>query len=183
MKLIKNVDIMENKKMIVWLNIATLPLLVLFLFLFGLFATRIAPFSTDLAGEFSIGGMFGELVFFFLLILLHEGIHGFFFKVFNPKGKVKFGFKNGFAYATSPQSFYKKGQFAVISLSPFVLISAGLMGLFGLELLSVFSFVFLASLHAAACVGDFYFTYLLATAPKSSLVEDTETGINFYVNE
>ena len=66
------------------------------------------------------------MVAYFILIIIHELIHGAFFKLFDPKGKVKFGFKNGVAYATSPHSFYSKGKFAIILLAPFLGISVGL---------------------------------------------------------
>ena len=116
------------------------------------------------------------------LIIFHELIHGIFFKLFNKEGKVKFGFKNGLAYATSPNSFYSRWQFLLILLAPFVLITLILWLLYAYREISPYAFVWLASFHGSACIGDFYFCYLVTKAPAHSYVEDTEQGINFYSN-
>ncbi|MGX7197539.1 DUF3267 domain-containing protein [Enterococcus olivae] len=181
MKQIQSINLMEDKKLIVRLNLASLPLMVVFFILFtGVSLLK----DTSTQHSFSLLTSFLGLVLLFLLIIIHELIHGFFFKLFNPEGKVKFGFKNGLAYATSPHSYYSKGQFSIISLAPFVLITSSLMLVFfTTDWLSPSSFILQSSLHAAACVGDFYFIYLLLKAPKQALIEDTEQGINFYLKE
>lgn len=177
MKLIREINLINNKKLVIWLNVATIPLVVAFLALFTVLASKVVPYTHN---DFSGWGMLAFLALFFLLIVIHEGIHGLFFKVFNPKGKVKFGLKNGMAYATSPQSFYTKVRFAWISLAPFTLITLGLFILLLLRVMPVFYFVLMAAVHGASCIGDFYWIWLLIRAPKDALVEDTEQGINFY---
>lgn len=177
MKLIKEINLLTNKKLIIWLNFATIPLVFLFLVLFTLLADRVVSLSY---GSPSLPETIFYLVVFIILIFIHEGIHGIFFKVFNPKGKVKFGFKNGMAYATSPHSLYSKGKFAWIGLAPFVVITTILFILLALKVLPAFYFVLLAAIHGSCCVGDFYWMWLLIRAPKGILVEDTEQGINLY---
>lgn len=176
--LIQEMNLMKNRKVILWLNIATLPLL----FVFGLFFSFVITLFSHNPTESSVllTDLFIFLFSFFLVIIIHEGIHGFFFKLFNPIGKVKFGFKNGMAYATSPNSFYTKKAFTLIILAPFLLISLSLTILVLLGILAPITYVALGSIHASSCVGDFYFIWLLIKAPKSCLVEDTEQGINFY---
>lgn len=178
MKKIKTLNLMENKKMILWLNVASIPLLLIFSLLF--FYVMIISvddstiFITDIPWVW-------VAIWFVVIIMVHEVIHGLFFKLFNPKGKVKFGFKKGMAYATSPNSFYTKVQFVVILLSPFVSITLALyIGLL-LGAITPVAFVFLASVHAGCCVGDFFMSYLLTREPKNVLVEDTEVGFNLYV--
>ncbi|SJN27501.1 hypothetical protein FM115_04070 [Marinilactibacillus psychrotolerans 42ea] len=40
----------------------------------------------------------------------------------------------------------------------------------------------MASLHAAACVGDFYWVFLLSRHLGNILVEDTEQGMTVYLD-
>ncbi|MBC6130401.1 DUF3267 domain-containing protein, partial [Listeria booriae] len=98
-KLIEEINLLESKKLIINLNIVAI-VIVLVLTVLGL------AFS----GGFEIANGFEGVIWlclgYLLSLVIHEGVHGIFFKAFHPEGKVKFGFKNGMAYATSPGSFY-----------------------------------------------------------------------------
>lgn len=177
MELIESINLMDDKKLIRNLNLISIPLFILF---FVLFTVLTMWYREPGETKFTLLEMIIGIVSLVGIIILHELIHGIFFKLFNTKGKVKFGFKNGLAYATSPNSFYSKGKFQIILLEPFVLNTLFLYVLYHLRLLNPYPFVLLASIHASACVGDFYFSYLIVKAPKNSLVEDTEQGISFY---
>lgn len=186
MTLLKEYNLMKNKKVIFWLNVAAIPLF----FLFSAFFTFIVSLffgTNDLGYTLSIDNQASSLfsfifffVLFFIIIVLHELIHGMFFKLFNPQGKVRFGFKNGMAYATSPNSYYLKNRFMIICLAPFFFITTGLLLLLSLGLITKFFFVFYASLHASSCVGDFYWVFLLSRYKGNILVEDTENGMTVY---
>lgn len=184
MTLIKAYNLMENKKVIFWLNVVSIPLIFLFIFLF---TTLLYVFYGNedfgISMNFDLMGFVLFLVFFFLLIVVHELIHGAFFKLFHPEGKVKFGFKNGMAYATSPNSFYTRGQFILICLAPFVLISSALMGYALFSLNTSVPLIFLASCHAASCVGDFYWVYLISKQGGNIRVQDTEVGMSIYLKD
>lgn len=177
MKLMKEVNIIEDKKMIWRLNVASVILMIIFFVLFQSLARFI---NNNAAAEETIAELFFGSLAMIGLLVLHELIHGVFFKVFNPKQKVKFGFKNGMAYATSPNSYYPKNQYLWIAAAPFVVITLLLVVLFAVNFLSEFLFVLLASIHAAGCVGDFYYLYLLSKYPKDIQVKDTEKGIELY---
>ncbi|WP_249934236.1 DUF3267 domain-containing protein [Marinilactibacillus psychrotolerans] len=184
MTLIKEYNLIENKKAIFWLNMASIPLFIFFLILFIMY-TYIFLENKDYSFSLNNGSFIGFILFFllyFLLIVFHELIHGLFFKVFKKDRKVKFGFKNGFAYATSPHSFYSKGKFIWICLTPFTFITLILLSAVSLGFIPVNLFVNMASLHAAACVGDFYWVFLLSRHPGNILVEDTEQGMTVYLN-
>ena len=181
MKLIKKINFMEEKKYVLGLNVAGLLLIFPFSMLFAKLTQLI--FRAD-HYDFSGLDLAYLLVFTFILVVIHEYIHGFFFKFFGKgKAKVKFGFKNGMAYATSPGTFYHRKDFLVIGLAPFVLISLFLTLLAMLGLLSSTLYMPLASLHAAGCVGDFYIALLLLGQTDDILVEDTEVGMNLYQKE
>lgn len=178
--IVQKIELINNKKIIVLLNFLSILTLLLAVPFFILFAnlgelTKIIGFSTD-----SLLDIVLLLFLFFITIIIHELIHAFFMKLFDKNGKVKFGFKNGMAYATSPSSFYNKIHFTIISLAPFILITITLNLLYYLGIISPFVYVSVASIHTSGCVGDFYWVYLIKKAPANSLIEDTETGINFY---
>ncbi|MBC1863104.1 DUF3267 domain-containing protein [Listeria welshimeri] len=171
-KLIEEINLLESKKLIINLNIVAI-VIVLVLTVLGL----------DFSGGFEIANGFEGVIWlclgYLLSLVIHEGVHGIFFKAFHPEGKVKFGFKNGMAYATSPGSFYTKSQFFIISIAPFIVLT----GLFiFLRFLGVNEAVIylIFALHTSGCVGDFYYCILLLNRPTGILVEDTEKGINFY---
>ena len=176
-RLLESINLMGNKKLILWLNIASIPLMIV---LFLLFLIMPVMDGRAINQEFDFMSLLLFFVAVFGLLIIHELIHGMCFKVFNPQGTVKFGFKNGMAYATSPNSYYTKRQFSIICLAPFILLSLGLYGLYATHLISPTSFIFLGAIHGSGCIGDFYWAYLLVKAPKDVLVEDTEVGINFY---
>lgn len=179
MKLIKHVNLLENKKMILWMNAASIILLLLFGTLLSVLVfSKISETNERLTLD--VWETVAALIGYFILIVAHELIHGIFFKVFAHTGKIKFGFKNGMAYATSPGSRYSKGKFAIICLAPFVVITTFLFIIWQLGLISSLMFIFVTALHGAGCVGDFYWVYLAIRAPENSLIEDTEVGIDFY---
>lgn len=183
MKLIYEVNIMENKKVVVWLNIFAFLLILPFLHLFSFICFSITGIQEV---QFYFGLWETLFLFLFMMVLLsiHELIHGLFFKVFMPQNKVKFGFKwkSGMAYATSPGSLYSRGKMLIIGLAPFVFISLGLTVALVMGWISPIVYTIIASLHAAGCIGDFYYTYLLLIkfGKGNILVEDTETGLLIY---
>lgn len=178
---IKDINIMENKRIIILLNILTIPVMALAIPLFigiaHVFALEAKDVGFYVMSYPSIGMLF---LLFVGVIMVHELIHGAFMKRFNKQGKVLFGFKNGMAYATSPGSMYSKAAFTIISIAPFILLSGLFLAAYLMRLMSFNLFVGMASLHAGGCVGDFYWVYLISRSPKKTLIEDTETGIRFY---
>lgn len=189
MTLLKDYNLMDNKKLIFWLNMAVIPLFLFFIVLFTTF-TYVFFGTSDFGYSVGMDNLSSFLislasffVIYFVLVVLHELIHGVFFKLFDPDGKVSFGFKNGMAYATSPNSYYQKNSFIMICLAPFVFITAGLMLLMALGLITEYFFVFYASIHAASCVGDFYWVFLLSRHSGDILVEDTEKGMTVYLKD
>ncbi|MGX7419507.1 DUF3267 domain-containing protein [Carnobacterium gallinarum] len=113
---------------------------------------------------------------FFISLIIHEGIHGVFFKVFGAK-KVQFGFKRGMAYAGAPGSFYRGWQFLILALSPFLILT-GVYWVIGQQF-PVFA-LFLFALHSAGCIGDFYYAYLVVKYGLKLWIEDTNSGLIIY---
>ncbi|WP_208591233.1 DUF3267 domain-containing protein [Gracilibacillus suaedae] len=173
LKLIDEINIMVNRKLVIWLNVWSI-MLFLLLLVVGLF------FSSE--GSISFTGL-GFFIFFICLIItfcLHEWIHGIFFKVFAPEAKVKYGFKSGMLYAANPGTKYTKQQFAMIAIMPFVIISLliCLSLIFPIHRMPIF---ILFAIHTSGCVGDFYYCYKLwRNKNRPVLIEDTAEGIKIF---
>lgn len=168
-------NLIEDKKAIRNLNLASLVLFLVF-WVLGVVYETFGPhvYQRNYFWDFIVA-----LAVFVPLVVLHELIHGLFFKAFQPEAKVRFGFKNGMAYATSPGTLYTPGQFAWISAAPFVILST-----IGFVCLTFFPFHWLMLvlvIHASACTGDFYWLYLIAISPKNTLIEDTDKGMTIWL--
>ncbi|MBO1308603.1 DUF3267 domain-containing protein [Enterococcus sp. 669A] len=179
MEKIRSIDIMNDKKLTIRINIVAV-ILMIFFYIFFTGVTVFWP-TGNFGQSYQLGNIIFGLLLLFALIVIHELIHGLFFKLFSPTGKVKFGFKNGMAYAASPGSKYTKGKFAWISAAPFVLITSCLTAAYLLGIMPAGAYILFAATHAGACVGDFYWCLLLVKAPPKTLVEDTEVGIDLYL--
>lgn len=175
-------NIFENKsalKSISWIQI--LVMIGTFIVLYLLEGLVIQPTGSALVGreQFGIvGAVFFIIALFFIIIIVHEAIHGIFFKVFNPEGKVNYGFKAGMAYATSPGTVYTRGQFFIIIIMPFVILTAVMMTM--MFMLPNPAYKYYIALHTGACAGDFYYLYLILKHKHLSYAVDTEVGMSLY---
>lgn len=177
----KKVDLITDKKLALKVNACSFVLTILFVAL----VTWIQDFLPTISEASYSGIVEGILliILMFLITVVHEFIHGLFFKVFTPDKKVSFGFKNGFAYAGSFESIYNKGQYGTIILAPFFMITIVLILTYILGWLSSFQFILLTGVHAGMCTGDFYYILLLLRAPKEVKIEDTSSGMVIYYPE
>ncbi|HEL2738948.1 DUF3267 domain-containing protein [Streptococcus sp. A11] len=178
-KKLYEVDVRSDKKLAVRLYATTVLLVFPFFWLFGFIASKVE--LQNVTNEMQ----FIEALFVLLMLtIIHEWIHGLFFKIFCPKNPVKYGikWKSGMAYAISPNSLYNRFQIVVIALAPFVLISLGLTASAMFGWIDKGAYQVLATMHAAACIGDFYYTYLLMAKFKKVVVEVavTEKGLIIY---
>ncbi|WP_172974022.1 DUF3267 domain-containing protein [Fundicoccus ignavus] len=182
MERIREYNLLEDKKVIIGINIAALPLFLLGILIFrGLsIQDSINLYPESLAQYFINALIF--LACYFAVIIIHELIHGLFFKVFSETGKVTFGFKNGMAYATNPGSKYTWWQFLIIVLAPCVFISSVLFILYQFTWINTLFFIAMGSMHFAGCVGDLWYA-LLIMKYGNKYYEDTEVGISIWTKD
>jgi hypothetical protein len=108
---------------------------------------------------------------------VHELVHALFFRVLGGRGtRVRFGFKSGMLYATSPGARYGRAAFVAILLAPLVVVSVALLAV-GVLVGDATLCWLLVGLHASGCVGDVYFAWACLRTPGVELCEDTERGI------
>ncbi|MGT2722168.1 DUF3267 domain-containing protein [Streptococcus porcinus] len=183
MKILEDVNVTDNKRLLIFLNLFSLFLFLSFLYFFPLIADAIKPFRSG-SIDFDLASFLWTTGLMVFLLVLHEGIHGIFFKIFQLEGKIKFGvnLKNMVVYCISPNSCYSRMQMIWISIAPFIFITFGLTLLYYLEILSPFLYVILAALHAGGCAGDFYYCYLLGIKyfKLPVMAEDTKAGLIIY---
>ena len=111
---------------------------------------------------------------------VHELVHAAAFKLLGPAGtKVTFGHAAGMLYAGCPGVRLARGRFCAVLLAPVVVLTCAFCALGALVPLgwAPLAAVWLVVFHAAGCVGDLYFAWLIVRTPGVACVEDTECGI------
>lgn len=101
MEILREINITKDKKLAIWLNIISLPTFFLFFYLFYLLGLKIQhPSIENVTHTIHLEKLFLFVLAILAVVIIHELIHAFFFKLFKPKSKVKFGinWKLGAAY-------------------------------------------------------------------------------------
>lgn len=117
------------------------------------------------------------------VILVHEGLHGLFFKIFG--GKVSFGFKMNSvvgpaAYASSPNLFPRL-RFQIVGLAPQILTLASLIALIFIDSPDIrYVLILIAMLNLGGGFLDLYLVFWLRKFPNNFLVKDTKEGAIVY---
>ncbi len=176
MREIRDLDLMEetvDRKRIVIASVVIPAVLILIL---------VVAFMTipALTMEPTMMGIIGGIALTMVLLVVHELIHGLFFRLLSPPGTpITFGFSNGMIFASAEGQVYPKMSYAVIVAAPFVLISLALIAsslVPGFRTAALLAFV----LHTSGCAGDLYYLWVMATDPRITHAEDTSRGVTFY---
>ncbi len=179
MKLYKELNIFEDKSLYVIINIFSIIVLVITAFLVVL-GNLLLFNNVELTVTFTT--FIWSIVLFAVSLPIHELIHGLFFRIFSSEKqtKVKYGFHKGMFYASNPGVIYKKWQFSIIILAPFVINSLLFLQLYvsGIEG-SIVALAFI--IHTGGCAGDFWYIYEILKKHAITHCEDTPNrGEIFY---
>ncbi len=124
--------------------------------------------------------LFWGIGVFFVLIILHEAAHGFFFWLYT-RTMPKIAVKLSYAYAAAPDWYIRRNKYGIVSMAPVVLISG--LGL----LLCVFAppawlmpVIFFMSINFASSVGDLYVFIRLLKLPKDAYIQDAGDRMAFF---
>jgi hypothetical protein len=176
-----SVDLLKDKKMLLMINLLSLLMLLPVALVYYLI---IKYTDKVLIIEGTITELWKYIVFIIsmvLYIIIHELIHAVFFKLAT-KEKVKFRFHGIMASASVPGIYFYKKPYLIVGLAPAVIMSIVLIipGFFldGIDLL-LLTMIF--AVHFSGCVGDFYISLKLLKYPRETLIEDTGTGMKFYI--
>lgn len=182
------IDLSRNKVAVILLNLAGIVLLFGFGYLFLRVAWLLRP---ELAGQtysFSFGSLFellllvlGLLALSFVLVVLHEAVHGLFFWRLTGD-RPAFAFKGAYAYAAAPGWYLPRNPYLWVGLSPLVVLS--LLGWAAILILppGAFNYVLaFTTLNAAGATGDLLVVILLLVKyPRNCLVNDSGDAVAIY---
>lgn len=161
-----------------WLNLAAVPLLFLYGWLFSLIINYLRSVNPSAKGiwgiftAFSGLGLVALILSIIFMLIFHEAIHGACFWIFTGE-RPKFALKAAYAYAAAPDWYLPRSQYAVVGLSPFVVISilAILCAVF-LSSSLVPYLIYIATFNAAGALGDMIVVAWVLRQSSSAFVQD-----------
>ena len=117
-----------------------------------------------------------------LTLVLHELTHGLAMRMFGASPKYGFIWKGLMFYATSPGYAYRRNNYVVIALAPFVFLS--ILAVLGMWLLQGTLWVVLlgicGALNAAGAIGDMWITMIVLRYAPTAYVMDERDGIRVF---
>lgn len=170
---INRIDLKQNVRLAVLLNLAAIPLFFAAGWFFLQIIAQIRPDANQLWGALSgTGNLILLLLSVFVMIVLHEMVHGLFFWVFT-RDRPVFAFRFLYAYAAAPDWYIPRNQYVIIGLAPLFVISLiGIFLFFGLPIYGVAYTLLLVSFNAAGAVGDLAICLWLLTRSPNLMICD-----------
>lgn len=181
--LVYSFDLKKNKAALWVMNLATLPLLFIFGWLFLSYLQLVRPGIMTVIFSLPFNAIYfvvSLVVIFTVLILIHELVHGIFFWIFTHQ-RPSFGLRGWYAFASAPGWYFPRQQYLVIGMAPFVVISVlGMILLAFLPAEAIILTLFAVTLNAASSVGDLWVCLRLIFQRGPIAVEDLGDGMYFY---
>ncbi|RJP51030.1 MAG: DUF3267 domain-containing protein [Anaerolineaceae bacterium] len=167
---------------VIALNILGIILFVIFGMIFSGAAISVGKLPSD--GNFRLG--LGEISLAIAGIVatfvLHELTHGLVMQMFGASPKYGIIWKGLMFYATSPGYAYRRNNYVVISLAPFVFISA--LVILGMWILQGTAWVALLAIcgivNASGAIGDMWITMIVLRYAATACVMDERDGIRVF---
>ena len=172
----------QNRRVILALNLIGLALLFVFGWLFWQLASavRTEPLSSDLSSLWARLEPLWLLLGIVGVFILHELIHGLFFWLFTGD-RPRFGVHIFYAYAAAPDWYLPRNRFIIVGIAPFILITiAGLVLLPAIAPQAVTELLIILTVNAAGSVGDLLVVGWLLSQPRTTLINDMGQKITFY---
>lgn len=176
--LIKDYDLRKNPKAMLALNGLGLILFIVSGLLLQIYLSFVRPTGQEVP-SFSVSNM-GQVAWIVLLLildmvlmlLLHEGVHGFCFWRITGKRPV-FSLGPGYAAAALPDTFIRRGPYMITALAPLIFLTfVGILILPFIPSGWVFHVGLIVVMNFSGSVGDLWVAAGLTRAPASVLVQD-----------
>ena len=155
--------------------------LVIFAVIFSGLAVTLGKSPTQ--GKFGLGEIGAIFAGVLLALVLHELTHGLVMQTYGAKPKYGILWKGPMLYATSPGYAYRRNDYVVIALAPFVLISA--LVILGMWLLQGTLWVLLLGIcgifNASGAIGDMWMTMIVLRYATPAYVIDERDGIRVFL--
>jgi hypothetical protein len=86
------------------------------------------------------------------------------------------------ASASVPGIYFYKKPYLIAGLAPAVIFTViFVIFMFFMDNIDLLLLFIVFASHFTGCVGDFYIAYKLKKYPEDTLIEDTGTGMKFYI--
>jgi hypothetical protein len=183
------IDLKDNGRALLWLNVLGLLLFFLSGFIFVMVLAWLRPDETgpvlalDLGSAASVlQAALAFLALYALMIVLHEAIHGLFFWLYTRQRPV-FAFKWSYAYAAAPSWYLPRNQYLVTAISPFVGISALAVLLMAFVPAAWFlPILVVATGNASGAIGDLWVAGWLLRQPPACYAQDRGDSVTLYLS-
>lgn len=173
-KLIRTVDLVKDKKLMLLVNLAAFAIMIIMVVL----GFIIRPLTAEGILSIQPTDPIILIVGLFAYIILHELTHGVFMKHFSGV-KPKYGYKLVYAYAGST-AYFDKRSYIIIALAPIVIWGIVLLAL-NLLLPRLFWVIYIIQMmNISGAAGDLYVTWLMNKLPDDILINDTGVAMTVY---
>ena len=177
---IKCFSFSENKKLSYAVNaiaLAVAALLVVPMLFVVPFDLLTVSSKSEAMEKFISGGVL--LLLLISYIFLHEGVHGIFIRYISGKWG-KFGFRSGFAYASS-EAFFGKREYVIIAAAPIVILGI-VVGIANMLVPSGWFWIvyMIQVVNISGAVGDAYVIYTALKLPDDCLIKDDGLEVSVF---
>ena len=179
---IEEINLKENKRLAIILNIGAIFVAFISFFLLSGFAALVRPGLMNASGSITLGMVVILMGAYVILMTAHELIHGFFFWVFT-RSRPVFGIRLLYAYAGAPSWYIPNNRYAFIALGPLVTIGAvGMLLMLLVPESWVLMIIILIALNTGGSFGDILVFARLFRLSKTCMVNDTGDAVTFFEN-
>lgn len=165
------------------LNIVGVILFVIFGMIFFSLAIRLGKMPSEDNFRLGLSEISLAIAGVVVTLILHEMTHGLVMQMFGASPKYGIIWKGLMLYATSPGYAYRRNNYVVIALAPFVFISA--LVIFGMWILQGTAWVALLAIcgivNASGAVGDMWITLIVLRYAATAYVMDERDGIRVFL--
>ena len=168
---------------VIALNIVGVFLFIIFGMIFSSLAISVGRMPSEGNFRLGLGEMGLTIVGIMATLVLHELTHGLTMQMFGSSPKYGIIWKGLMLYATSPGYAYRRNNYVVIALAPFVFISV--MVILGMWILQGTAWVALLAIcgvvNASGAVGDMWITMIVLRYAATAYVMDERDGIGVFL--
>jgi hypothetical protein len=175
----------EKPLRVIILQIVGVFAFVIFGLIFSSLAASLGKLPAQMEFRFGLGEA-GILIGAVLLtFVLHELTHGWAMQMFGARPQYGVLWKSMMFYATSPGYAYGRNDFLVISLAPFVVLSAlAVLGMWMLQgTLWVALFGVCGVFNASGAIGDMWITLIVLRYPTTAYIMDERDGVRVFLSK
>ena len=168
---------------VIVLNVFGVILLIIFGMIFSSLAIGVGKLPSDGNFRLGLGEMGLAVAGIVVTFILHELTHGLVMHMFGASPKYGIIWKGLMFYATSPGYAYRRNNYVVIALAPFVFISA--LVILGMWVLQGTAWVALLAIcgvvNASGAVGDMWITIIVFRYAVTAYIMDERDGIRVFL--